>query len=85
MTGVGRSGRAIRSPEKRLSDGLRALLQEVTQEIRHSRPGEGRLKGVRGHQDTSLDTLLEAAILEKVEQVAGALASGREVMDALPV
>ena len=37
---------------------------------------------MRGHQDTSLDTLLEAAILEKVEQVAGALASGREVMDA---
>ena len=34
---------------------------------------------MRGHQDTSLDTLLEAAILE---QVAGALASGREVMDA---
>jgi hypothetical protein len=79
VTGVGRSGRAIRSPEKRLSDGLRGLLQEVTQEIRHSRPGEGKLKGVRGHQDTSLDTLLEAAILE---QVAGALASGREVMDA---
>jgi hypothetical protein len=67
VTGVGRSGRAIRSPEKRLSDGLRGLLQEVTQEIRHSRPGEGRLKGVRGHQDTSLDTLLEAAILEMVE------------------
>jgi hypothetical protein len=37
---------------------------------------------VRSHQDTSLDTLLEAAILEKVEQVAEALASGREVMDA---
>ena len=79
VTGVGRSGRAIRSPEKRLSDGLRGLLQEVTQKIQRSRPGEGRLKGVRGHQDISLDTLLEAAILE---QVAGALASGREVMDA---
>ncbi len=37
---------------------------------------------MRGHQDTSLDTLLEAAILEKVERVAEALASGREVMDA---
>ena len=34
---------------------------------------------MRGHQDTSLDTLLEAAILE---QVAGALSSGRDVMDA---
>jgi hypothetical protein len=29
--------------------------------------GEGRLKGVRVHQNTSLDTLLEAAILEMVE------------------
>jgi hypothetical protein len=37
---------------------------------------------VRVHQDTSLDTLLEGAILEKVEQVAEALSSGREVMDA---
>jgi hypothetical protein len=37
---------------------------------------------VRSHQDTSLDTLLEAAIREKVERVAEALASGREVMDA---
>ncbi|MDP9437808.1 MAG: hypothetical protein M3P49_03540 [Actinomycetota bacterium] len=37
---------------------------------------------MRDHQDTSLDTLLEAAILEKVERVAKALASGREVMDA---
>jgi hypothetical protein len=54
----------------------------VTQEIWHSGPGEGRLKGVRGHQDTSLDTLLEAAILEKVERVAEVLAGGREVMDA---
>ena len=34
------------------------------------------------HQDTSLDTLLEAAILEKVERVAEALSSGRELMDA---
>jgi hypothetical protein len=37
---------------------------------------------VRGYQDTSLDTLLEAAILEKVERAAEALASGKEVMDA---
>jgi hypothetical protein len=37
---------------------------------------------VRSHQDTSLDTLLEAAILEKVERVAEALSSGKEVMDA---
>lgn len=37
---------------------------------------------MRGHQDTSLDTLLEAAILEKVERAAEALSSGREVMDA---
>jgi hypothetical protein len=29
-----------------------------------------------------LTTLLEAAILEKVEQVAGVLAGGREVIDA---
>lgn len=41
---------------------------------------EGR--GMRGPQDTSLDALLETAILEKVERVAEALASGREVMDA---
>lgn len=34
------------------------------------------------HRNTSLDTLLEAAILEKVERVAEALASGKEVMDA---
>ena len=34
------------------------------------------------HQGTSLDTLLEAAILEKVERAAEALSSGREVMDA---
>ena len=33
-------------------------------------------------QDTSLDTLLEAAILEKVERAAEALESGREIMDA---
>ena len=37
---------------------------------------------MRSHQDTSLDTLLEAAILKKVERVAEALASGREVMGA---
>jgi hypothetical protein len=37
---------------------------------------------VRGHQDTSLDTLLEGANLEKVERVAEVLASSREVMDA---
>lgn len=37
---------------------------------------------MRGHQDTSLDKVLEAAILEKVERAAEALASGREVMDA---
>jgi hypothetical protein len=37
---------------------------------------------VRDHQDSSLDTLLEAAILEKVERAAEALSSGREVMDA---
>jgi hypothetical protein len=37
---------------------------------------------VRVHQDTSLNILLEAAILEKVECAAGALASGRENMDA---
>ena len=41
---------------------------------------EGRV--VRGQRDTSLDTLLEAAILEKVERAAEAPASGREVMDA---
>jgi len=44
------------------------------------RKAEGQ--GVRGHQDTSLDTLLETAILEKVERAAEALSSGREVMDA---
>jgi hypothetical protein len=55
----------------------------VTQEIWHSGPGEGRLKGVRGHQDTSLDNnLLEAANLDKVERAAEALSSGREAMDA---
>jgi len=37
---------------------------------------------VQRHQGTSLDTLLEAAILEKVERAAEALSSGREVMDA---
>ncbi len=37
---------------------------------------------MQGHQDTSLDTLLEAAILKKVEQVAAALSSGKEVMNA---
>jgi hypothetical protein len=37
---------------------------------------------VRVHQNTSLDTLLEAAILEMVEWAAEALSSGREVMDA---
>ena len=37
---------------------------------------------MRGHQDTSLDTLLEAANLDKVERVAEVLASSREVMDA---
>lgn len=36
---------------------------------------------MRGHQDTSLDKLLEATILEKVERVAEALAS-KEVMNA---
>jgi hypothetical protein len=41
---------------------------------------EGRI--VQSRQDTSLDTLLEAAILEKVERAAEALSSGREVMDA---
>ena len=40
---------------------------------------------MRGQQDTSLDTLLEAAILEKVERVAEVLASGKEVMDAKEV
>ena len=40
------------------------------------------MSAVRGHQDASLDTLLEAAILEKVERAAKALSSGREVMDA---
>jgi hypothetical protein len=54
----------------------------VTRKIWHSGPGEGRLKGVRGHQDTSLDALLEAAILDKVERAAEVLSSGREVMDA---
>ena len=44
--------------------------------------GKAEGPGVRDHRDTSLDTLLEAAILEKVERVAAALASGREVMDA---
>jgi hypothetical protein len=37
---------------------------------------------VQNHQDTSLDKLLEAAILEKVERVAEALTSGREIMNA---
>ncbi len=37
---------------------------------------------MQNHQNASLDTLLEAAILEKVERVAEALASGKEVMDA---
>ena len=37
---------------------------------------------VQGRQGTSLDALLEAAILEKVERAAEALYSGREVMDA---
>ena len=37
---------------------------------------------MQGRQDNSLDALLEAAIPEKVERVAEALASGREVMDA---
>lgn len=37
---------------------------------------------MQGRQGNSLDALLEAAILEKVERVAEALASGREVMDA---
>jgi hypothetical protein len=37
---------------------------------------------MRSHQDTRLDTLLEAAILEKVECATEALSSGREVMDA---
>lgn len=37
---------------------------------------------MRSRQDTSLDTLLEAAILEKVERVAEALVNGKEVMDA---
>jgi hypothetical protein len=36
----------------------------------------------QSHHDTSLDTLLEVAILEKVERVAEALSRGREVMDA---
>ena len=36
---------------------------------------------MRIHQ-TSLNILLEAAILERVECAAGALASGRENMDA---
>lgn len=37
---------------------------------------------MRSRQDTSLDTFLEAAILEKVERVAEALVNGKEVMDA---
>lgn len=37
---------------------------------------------MRSDRDTSLDTLLETAILEKVERVAEALASGKEVMNA---
>ena len=44
--------------------------------------GKAEGLGVQDRRDTSLDTLLEAAILEKVERVAAALASGREVMDA---
>lgn len=41
----------------------------------------GKAEGhiVRSHQGTSLDTLLEAAILEKVERVAEALTSGGEL------
>jgi len=44
----------------------------------------GKAEGhiVRSHQGTSLDSLLEAAILEKVQRAAEALSSGREVMDA---
>ena len=37
---------------------------------------------MQNHRNASLDTLLEAAILEKVERVAEALARGKEVMDA---
>jgi hypothetical protein len=33
-------------------------------------------------RDPSLDAILEAAILEKVERVAEALAGSREIMDA---
>ena len=40
------------------------------------------MSAVRGHQDASLDALLEAAILEKVERAAEALSSGKEVMNA---
>ena len=45
-------------------------------------PGEGLRGAVRGREDTSLDRVLEAAILEKVERAAEALASGKEVMNA---
>lgn len=37
---------------------------------------------MKGDQDNSLDKLLEAAILEKVERIAESLASGREIMNA---
>ena len=37
---------------------------------------------MRGQHDRSLDTLLEAAILEKVERAAEALASRKEGMNA---
>ena len=41
------------------------------------------MKGtVRGHRDTSLDMVLENAILGKVERVVETLASGKEVMNA---
>jgi excisionase family DNA binding protein len=39
-------------------------------------------RGERLVQITSQDTVLEAAVLEKVERVANALAQGREVMNA---
>jgi hypothetical protein len=39
-------------------------------------------RGERLVHFTSQDTILEAAVLEKVERVVEALAQGREVMDA---
>jgi hypothetical protein len=64
----------------------KAALRGSPRSALRSHPGNpaqrARRGNVRGPQDTSLDTLLEAAILEKVERVAEALSSGKEGIDA---